>query len=287
MVSFRRGDEPGTDGRNGCGQRERGAQDLSVSLWCASLSRLSPPTKVLEDKLVQLCRVQDREERGRPQFHPHLVKNLFSFFFLSVTRFLDPKKRRFLSKSARKSASLKCQLFYCIFARFRVGLISDFVKKIFSEKIITILLHKFFAKPKSATFSNFAHCARSKFYRASSPQKAPLSRKITRSGHTDVDWFFFIFCKFCLHFDDGAIFHSRNFAQQKQTQKSAKEKVSQSQLPNLLLAWPWISKGPQFRDRVQRSSSRGRVLGEVNVHDLNPKSFVAKSLWIPGMRRGQ
>lgn len=114
-----------------------------------------------------------------------------------------------------------------------------------------------------------------------------LQQKFCFLSSSDVDWFFFIFCKFCLHFDDGAIFHSRNFAQQKQTQKSAKEKVSQSQLPNLLLAWPWISKGPQFRDRVQRSSSRGRVLGEVNVHDLNPKSFVAKSLWIPGMRRGQ
>ena len=58
-----------------------------------------------------------------------------------------------------------------------MGLISEFVKQIFSEKIIKILLHKVFGKPKSATFL---------IYRTSSPQKAPLSRKITRSGHTEI-----------------------------------------------------------------------------------------------------
>ncbi len=46
----------------------------------------------------------------------------------SVSRFFSRKSAGFESKSAKKSASLNCQLFYCIFGRFKGGLLFDFFK---------------------------------------------------------------------------------------------------------------------------------------------------------------
>ena len=41
----------------------------------------------------------------------------------SVTRYFNPKKRKNLTKSVRKSASLKCRLFNCILKLLGVGLL--------------------------------------------------------------------------------------------------------------------------------------------------------------------
>ncbi len=63
----------------------------------------------------------------------------------------------FSARCARKSASLKCQYFYCIFGRFRGGLLFTVFYFLTNLKNILILLHKNCWIPKNATF--FGFCA--------------------------------------------------------------------------------------------------------------------------------
>ena len=110
----------------------------------------------------------------------------------SVSRFFYPKKRKKIPKSARKSASLKCQNFYCFFERFRGGLLF----KIFFHLNFYIYIFKFhFIKipktQKAPLFAVFALRAICKNRGAKKGQKAPLLREIARSGHTGDQKIFF------------------------------------------------------------------------------------------------
>ncbi len=106
---------------------------------------------------------------------------------ISVTRSLKPKSADQKSKGAKKGASLKCQFFYCIFGRFRVGLVfgeKNEITTIFSTtlaifiQILTFLLHKSQSFLKAPLFCTFGASANFKILRAKgTPKSASLARK--------------------------------------------------------------------------------------------------------------
>ncbi len=60
--------------------------------------------------------------------------------------------REILLKMREKMRQPKMSTFYCIFARFRGGLVFDCFKIILKFKFYFILLHKIWQKSKCATF---------------------------------------------------------------------------------------------------------------------------------------
>ncbi len=76
------------------------------------------------------------KKRARDVNEPPFSKLNQTELLNSVTRFLNPIKRDFLSKSAKKERQPTMSIFHYIFARFRVGLVlTIFEKNIFSKNI--------------------------------------------------------------------------------------------------------------------------------------------------------
>ncbi len=106
----------------------------------------------------------------------------------SVSRFFDPKKRKKSAKTARKSASLIFQNFYCFFGffvRFRSGLflaiIFPFVNFFLNK--VNFYYTKRLKNQKALLIFVFVLCANCKNHGAKEGQKAPLLREIARPGH--------------------------------------------------------------------------------------------------------